>query len=59
MEVLQGLGFLLFNLTVHSALGQLHHEKIAELSGKSWEVSKEELILSASVKGLKIRPRKS
>ena len=56
MEVLQVLVFLLFNL--HSCV-QLHHEKIAELSGKSWEVSKEELILSASVKGLKIRPRKS
>ena len=53
MEVLQVLVFLLYSYV------QLHHEKIAELSGKSWEVSKEELILSASVKGLKIRPRKS
>ena len=59
MEVLQVLVFLLFNLSLPSTAVQLHHEKIAELSGKSWEVSKEELILSASVKGLKIRPRKS
>ena len=48
MEVLQVLVFLLFNLTVQSAVVQLHHEKIAELSEKCSQVLKEELILPSA-----------